>query len=149
MAGARVLLDTNILVSGMVFTKGNEHEILRLIEQGKLRVVIPETVLMEAKKVFAAKFAGTDKLLDLFLERIRPEIIRLREVLPLLEIHASKVKDTKDAPIYSAIILGKPDFAVTGDKLLRLDLRRWAELASNTNVCSSRELLQQLGRKIR
>lgn len=37
MAGPRVLLDTNILVSGMVFTKGNEHEILRLIEEGKLR----------------------------------------------------------------------------------------------------------------
>lgn len=149
MAGPRVLLDTNILVSGMVFTKGNKHEILRLIEEGKLRLVIPETVLMEAKKVFAEKFAGTDKLLDLFLERIRPELIRLREVLPLLETHASKVKDTKDVPIYSAIILAKPDFAVTGDKLLRLDLRKWAELTRNTKVYSSRELLQQLGRKIR
>lgn len=149
MAGPRVLLDTNILVSGMVFTKGNEHEILRLIEEGKLRLVIPETVLMEAKKVFAAKFAGTDKLLDLFLERIRPELVRLRDVLPLLETHTSKVEDTKDVPIYSAIILAKPDYAVTGDKPLRFDLRRWAELTSNTNVCSSRELLQQLGRKIR
>jgi predicted nucleic acid-binding protein len=37
-----VLIDTNILVSGLVFLKGNEHRILKLAEDKRIVLVLPE-----------------------------------------------------------------------------------------------------------
>ncbi len=145
MARPRVLLDTNVLVSGIVF-KGNEHEILRSVERGKIKLVLPEIVLIEAKKVLAGKFAGFEKLLDLFLEKVRPELVPLNSIMSLVETNAGRVRDTKDAPIYSSVLLSRPDYAITGDKLLLLDLRRSREIIGRTKICSSKEFLQQLHR---
>lgn len=143
MEKARVLLDTNILISGLVFTKGNGHKILRLIEDRHITLVIPETVLMEARKVLMEKFPGFERLLDLFLGRIELETIPLSHILSTLKTYTAKVRDSKDAPIYVAIALTKPDHVVTGDKILRLDLRRALEIIGNTKVCSSKEFLDE------
>ncbi len=141
MEKARVLLDTNILVSGLVFTKGNEHKILRLIEDRRVALVLPETVLIEAEKVLAEKFPRFKRLLDIFLDRIEFETVSLNHILSTLETHVGKVSDSKDASIYAAITLAGPDCVVTGDKNLRRDLRSSPEITSNTKVYSSKEFL--------
>lgn len=141
MEKVRVLLDTNIIISGLVFTKGNEHRILRLIEDRRITLVLPETVLMEAKKVLTEKFPGFERLLDLFLGRIEIENVPLSHILSTLENYVDKVRDSKDTPIYAAIALARPDRVVTGDKTLRRDLRRSSEI--NTKVCSSKEFLDE------
>ena len=69
----RVLVDTNILVSGLVFTKGNEHHILQLAEDKKIILIIPEIVMIETEKVLREKFAGFERLLDVFLKRLEFE----------------------------------------------------------------------------
>jgi len=43
----RALLDTNILISGLFFLKGNEHKILELAEEGEIVLILPESVLRE------------------------------------------------------------------------------------------------------
>ena len=48
MRRPRVLLDTNVLISGLVFPKGNEHRILALAEEESITLVLPEPVLIEA-----------------------------------------------------------------------------------------------------
>jgi predicted nucleic acid-binding protein len=40
-----VLIDTNILISGLVFLKGNEHKILKLAEDKAIALILPEFVL--------------------------------------------------------------------------------------------------------
>ena len=40
-----VLIDTNILISGLVFLRGNEHRILKLAEDKAITLVLPEFVL--------------------------------------------------------------------------------------------------------
>lgn len=143
MERARILLDTNILVTGLVFAKGNEHKILRLIEDKRVALVLPATVLIEARRVLAEKFSGFERLLDIFLDRIKFETIPLNNILSTLENHVGKVSDSKDASIYAAITLARPDYVVTGDKDLRRDLRSSPEITSNTKIYSSKEFLDE------
>ncbi len=43
MSKLRVLLDTNVIVSGLVFSGGNEHRILKLAEKQQILVTWNET----------------------------------------------------------------------------------------------------------
>ena len=52
------------------------------------------------------------------------------------------LSDAKDAPICAAIVVTKPDYAITGDKRLRNDLKSFGG-TSQTNVLSSAEFLQE------
>lgn len=142
MGRPRVLLDTNILVSGIAFKKGNEHQILRLAERGRITLVLPETVLMEAKEVLMKKFRGFEKLLDIFVTNIRFESVSVRDVLSKVETYTGMVRDTKDVSILTAVALAEPDYVVTGDKILRLDLKDSSDIMENTKVCSSIEFLR-------
>ena len=147
MGKVRVLLDTNIIVSGLAFAKGNEHKILRLVEDQHIRLVLPKSVLLEAKRVLAERFPGFEVLLDLFLSRIEFENVPVQSILSTSRTYEKEVSDPKDATLYAAVIIARPDYAVTGDKALRLDLNRFPEIASKTKACSSKELLDELGEK--
>lgn len=147
MTRARVLVDTNILISGLIFTKGNEHEILRLIERRRLALILPDSVLIEARRVLAEKSPGFEVLLDVFVRRVDARIIPLQRILPHVKGYRARVRDRKDTPLYAAIALAKPMYAVTGDQALREDLRRSPQIRARTMVCASKQLLDRLRRE--
>jgi len=130
-------------VSGLVFTKGNEHQILQLAEEKKITLIIPEIVVVETKKVLREKFEGLERLLEIFLGRLPSESVPTEQILRVAFESAGLLSDAEDAPIYAAIVVAKPDFAITGDKRLRSDLRRSAMVAAQTKVLSSAEFLQE------
>ena len=145
MQEPRVLLDTNILISGLVFSGGNEYRILRLAEDGEITLVLPEFVLQEAERVLAVRFAGYEGLLDVFLSKLNYILVRWGELAQMLPRHVGRVRDEKDVPVLAAVIASGPDFAVTGDRALREDLRGCGEV-SGTRICSSREFLEEFSR---
>jgi predicted nucleic acid-binding protein len=53
-----VLIDTNILISGLVLLRGNEHRILKLAEHKAITVILPQFVLEEARIVSARRKNG-------------------------------------------------------------------------------------------
>ena len=130
-------------MSGLVFTKGNEHQILQLAEEKKITLIIPEIVVVETKKVLREKFEGLERLLEIFLGRLPSESVPTEQILRVAFESAGLLSDAEDAPIYAAIVVAKPDFAITGDKRLRSDLRRSAMVAAQTKVLSSAEFLQE------
>jgi predicted nucleic acid-binding protein len=144
MRKPRVALDTNILVSGLVFRGGSEHRILRRVEDGSVDLVLPESVIVEARKVFAEKFQGFESLLDIFLESTKFEVVPMNQILSAAKTSEGKVSDSKDITFYVAVEIAKPDYAVTGDRALREDLRR-SRVSQTTKVCKSREFLNELG----
>jgi len=147
MPGPSVLLDTNILISGLAFSGGYEHRILRLAEDGEITLVLPEFVILETERVLAERFAGYEALLDVFLSNISYTLVRWDEFEQILPQYEGQVRDGKDAPILASIIASRPDFAVTGDGDLREDLRGCEE-ASATGVCSSRQFLEEFSRQV-
>jgi len=136
-----VLVDTNILVSGLVFTKGNEHEVLRLAEEEEIALILPEFVLEEARRVLASKFRGYEGLLDVFLSRVeyrRVEWIEIEEAIPTA---VRIVRDRKDAAVAASVIVSKPRFFITGDEGLREDLTACRE-AGATKILTGRAFLE-------
>ena len=116
-----VLMDTNILVSGLVFRRGNEHKLLQLVEDGAVSLVLPEYVVAEAKRVLAAKFSGYEGLLDVFLAHIESRIVSWEEIRLFVSAASLKVRDGKDAVVLASVIAADPDIFVTGDVELRED----------------------------
>ncbi len=142
-----VLIDTNILVSGLVFPKGNEHKILKLAEDKRITLILPEFVLEEARAVLGGRFPGHELLLDAFLLRAEHRVVPWRRIEQDIPLHRGEVRDTKDAAVLTSTISTKPSFAVTGDKTLREDMRRCQDVAPITTICSSSEFLQKISKR--
>jgi len=142
MSKPKVLLDTNILVSGLIFPKGNEYKILKLAEDEKIVLVLPKFVIEEAKMVLSRNFAGHEILLDVFLSKVKPTIVSWVQIQQSVPAYRKYVRDKKDTPILVSTLAAKPDFVITGDVILREDLRRCPEVASLTEICSSRQFLK-------
>lgn len=136
-----VLIDTNILVSGLVFLGGNEHRILKLAEDRTITLVLPEFVLEEARTVLGHQFPGHEVLLDAFLLRAEYTMVPWKRIERGISHYQRAVRDAKDAAVLTSTILSKPNFAVTGDKTLREDMRRCREIVRVTTICSSSEFL--------
>jgi len=142
MSGPSVLLDSNILISGLVFSKGNEHIVLRMAEEGEITLVLPEFVREEAERVLAERFAGYEALLNVFLSRLSYTFVGWNELEGLLPRCLGRVRDRKDVPVLAVILASRPEFVITGDKDLREDLNGCGEI-SGTKICSSREFLEE------
>lgn len=139
-----VLIDTNVLVSGLVFPKGNEHRILKLAEDRVIILVLPEFVLEEARRIFGQRFPGHGILLDAFLQRVHYSLVPRGQIEQEISRHPGAVRDAKDAAVLASVTLTKPTFAVTGDKTLREDMRRSRDVARITTVCSSSQFLTKI-----
>jgi len=141
MSKLRVLLDTNVIVSGLVFPQGNEHRILELAEEQDITLILPEFVLQEAKYVFSKRFVGYEFLLDIFLSKTDYRLVNRARVGPLINRYQGAVRDPKDIAILVSVLLSKPDCTVTGDKTLRFDLQNILVGKMRTTVFSPKQFL--------
>ncbi len=122
MRPERVFLDTNVLLSGLIF-RGNEARVLELAIQGRIRPVLSQVVLQEAQNVLQAKFPGHVRVLDAFLDLVEYELVP-DPSSESLGFASALIRDPDDAPILAAIFEAKPDHALTGDKDLLTDAVR-------------------------
>ena len=142
-----VLIDTNILISGLVFLKGNEHKILKLAEDKAIALILPEFVLDEARVVLARRFPGHEALLGAFVSSTEHEILHSEEMVQSVPFAENRVRDAKDAPVLASVLVAKPNFTVTGDVALREDMRSCREATRVTSICSSRQFLKKALKK--
>lgn len=146
MRTPRVILDTNIMISGLVFLRGNEHKILRLVEDKEISLVLPEPILIETRDILETKFAGFEGLLEVFLENIEFQHMSLESILAVSSKYSDNVRDEKDLLIFASVALGLPDYFISGDRDLRVDLLRSSEISKTVTVFSSREFLSNFGK---
>jgi len=109
----RVFVDTNILLSGLVF-KGNESKVLDLAIEGTIRLVVPEVVIGEARTVLGEKFPRHTHVLDEFLSLVGYDPGSSPSEDDFLRARAA-LRDPGDVPVLAAVLACKPDFALTGD----------------------------------
>ncbi len=143
-----VLIDTNILVSGLVFLEGNEHRILKLAEDEAITLVLPEFVLKEARAVLGRRFPGHEVFLDAFLMRTKHIVVPWSRIEQDIPLYQGEVRDAKDAAVLTSTILAKPNFTVTGDRTLREDMKHFQEAARITTICSSSEFLKNFPKRL-
>lgn len=109
----KTFLDTNVLIAGLSSSKGASAAILDLGEAGEIRIVISQHVLVEADRVFLAKFPHLIDQFRMFIKNLAPLLID--DPKPQSVREANKVIELGDAPILAAVKSTGVDYLVALD----------------------------------
>jgi putative PIN family toxin of toxin-antitoxin system len=137
MSRERVFLDANVIVSGLAYN-GKQARILELADAGRIRLVLAEQVLVEARDVLENKFQLPRGVIDGLLSGIDYELAPLPSPEAVCEA-AKLVRDPDDAVILASIVVVRPDVALTGDKDLLTD-----EVKAVAPMCTCADYLRRL-----
>jgi len=120
----KVVLDTNVLISGFNFPKSKPARILELIATGEVSNFISEPILEEAERILTDKFFWT-------LPEIEAAAFWLKTFCHLVSptTHLAVILDGPDNRILECAVTGKAHPIITGDKhLLVLKAYRGIEI---------------------
>lgn len=113
----RVIIDTNIFISGLISKKGAPSKIINAVLQGWLIPVISEITLAELENVLLRSRLQT------YFKRaaISPtEFIKtFKQLAEIMEVspQSLQIADSKDQPFVNlAATIPQPDFIITGDR---------------------------------
>ena len=107
-----IVIDTNVLVSGLINPNGNPAKILNMILNSNLTVLYDERIINEYRNVLKReKFGFPDDLINPLIEFIRSEGISI-----ISEPISLKFTDEDDKKFYEIALSGIADYLVTGNK---------------------------------
>lgn len=129
----KVVLDTYIYLSGLIFPKTNPWKILVLARNRKITVFCSRFILEEIKKILVIKFNYPEAIAQKFID----EILKFTKVIsPTARISVIKTKDD-DNRILECALSAKADFLISGDKKHILPLKT----IKNIKIISAKEFL--------
>jgi|WetSurMetagenome_2_1015567.scaffolds.fasta_scaffold46518_2 uncharacterized protein len=127
-----IVLDTNVLVSGLINPDGNPAKILNLILNNELVVLYDVRILDEYNRVLRRdKFGFTEDIIKPFIDFIESEGISITPNPSSL-----KFKDEDDKKFYEVAISGNANYLITGNK---------SHFPKEKIVISQTELLLKIG----
>ena len=109
----RIMLDSNVVISIVVFNSKNLKKMLEIIIE-KYKLVLSSYVLDELKEVVKRKFKNKLSDLDEFLYNLPFEIYYTPETI--INKNLAEIRDIKDAPVLYSSIMSDVDILITGDK---------------------------------
>ena len=123
MASLRVVLDTNVLVSGLAYPGSIPGKIVAAWRQGVIDVVISRYILDEVARVLPrlnhrlhwdeADFTDLLEILAIQADLVEP-----------LPLPPAAVRDAADVPVLGTFLAAEADYLITGDQdLLALGAR--------------------------
>lgn len=118
----RVMVDTNILISALLFPDSRPSQALWLLAE-RHHVVICSYIIDELRRIFQRKFPDRTTVLETFLSNFAFEIVHTP--LNFDEVAYPLVRDKADLPILVSALQGDVDVMITGDKdLLEVEVER-------------------------
>lgn len=117
----RVLLDSNVLISGILF-RGKPRQILDLLTKNKLINITSNQLLTEVEEVLGKKFSLTTE--ELIFSR---KIFQKNSTVVYPKLELTVCRDAEDNKIIEAAITGDCNYLVTGDKDI-LILRKYKSI---------------------
>jgi putative PIN family toxin of toxin-antitoxin system len=120
----RIVLDTNVVISALVFPGGTPEAVHRLVLEGRVALVSSPTLLAELGRILATKFAWS-------VDRAEEAVAQLARfahvVTPTTRIERIE-EDPADDRVLEAAVEGGADVIVSGDRHL-LRLGSWQGIA--------------------
>lgn len=113
MTKKRIVLDTNILISGLVLSSSKPQQIFDYVTENQI-LLISEATFAEIFQTFIRpkfdKYLSIEKRLA-FIATLRQKA----EIIDILEV-ITDCRDPKDNKFLELAVSGKANFIVTGDK---------------------------------
>ena len=123
----RVVADTNVLVSALIFPGGSPEAFYRLVLEGRVELVTSRPLLAELGRVLAEKFGWEPAR----AEEAVAQIVRLAAIVEPREAVSEIEVDPSDNRVLEAAAEGRADAIVSGDRhLLALGSWRGIEIQS-------------------
>lgn len=114
MAALRVVLDTNVLVSGLAYPASIPGRILAAWRQGSLQVVISRYILDELARVLPR--LSRLGLQEREIRDLVDSFVFLADVVEPQAIVEAEPRDPADLQILGIMHAGRADYLITGDK---------------------------------
>jgi putative PIN family toxin of toxin-antitoxin system len=114
MAGLRVVLDANVLVSGLAYPEGIPGRIVGAWRKGSLNVVLSKYILDEMARVLPRL-----KRIEMSAAEIRDLADSFLFMVEIVEPGADEdkaLRDVADQPVLGTLLAAKADYLITGDK---------------------------------
>jgi putative PIN family toxin of toxin-antitoxin system len=109
----KIFVDTNILVSAILFPKSKVAEAFSIILK-EHSLVICQYSIEELEEVFRNKFPEKIESIKSFMNELTYDLIDIPKKIDYSKY--PKIRDQNDLPILISAILSKSDILLTGDK---------------------------------
>ena len=109
----RVVFDTNIFISALIFSGGNAEDAMMRIIDGKDTLVISHEIIDEVLAVLARKFSRDAEALS----RVAVNLASIGELVSSAE-RLNILDDKADNRILECAVAGNAEAIVTGDKAM-------------------------------
>lgn len=107
----RIMVDTNVLISLLVFSSKKMNQMMECIFR-EHQLVLSSYIVEELKDVVRRKFSNKVGIVDTLLAKMNYEYIYTPDIL---DESLFEIRDVKDYPILYTAILEDVDILVTGD----------------------------------
>ena len=114
MARLRVVLDTNVLVSGLAYPLSVPGRIIAVWKSGGIDVVLSRYILDETARVLPRL-----KQIQLQASEVRDlvdSLIFLADVVEPQSLPDPDLRDSADQPVLGTLLSARADYLITGDK---------------------------------
>ncbi len=118
----KVVLDTNVLISALVFG-GKPRQITDLLADKMIRVAVSQEALTELRRKITAKFPDYVEV----LKRFEKLLERDAQLVTLGSIQINICQDPDDNKFIETALLGNCDYIISGDRHL-LELKQYQDI---------------------
>ena len=112
MERIRIVLDTNVLYSGLYSSEGASHQILRAIEQRRITFVLSTTLLLEYEDILRRK-QDELKLSDRAINDLLNSLCDLSEHQKIWYLWRPCLSDPKDDHVLELAVAARTKFIVS------------------------------------
>jgi putative PIN family toxin of toxin-antitoxin system len=124
VAKVRLVLDTNVWISGLLWT-GTPHRLILAAETGDVAPVITPAIMEEVREALArSKFAARIAALNTSVGELMESLLSIVEVIQERRIAPVITQDPEDDKILACAVASQAQWIVSGDAHL-LALRRY------------------------
>jgi putative PIN family toxin of toxin-antitoxin system len=114
MPGLRVVLDTNVLVSGLAYPGSVPGRIVTAWRQGGLDVVLSRYILDELVRVLPR--LPKIQMTTAEIRDLADSFMFLADVIEPEGEHDANLRDPADQPVLLTLLAAKADYLIAGDK---------------------------------
>ena len=123
----RVVLDTSVWISALLWT-GLPNQILKLIENGKIKAIISPVLVKELREVLGRdKFASILVARESSVPELMQEVLKQVELYEPASVSGIVERDPDDDHVIACAVAGKVQWIISGDDDL-LDIGKYKDI---------------------